>query len=641
MRCNWRRWLWGLIPLIMVSWVAILVERGRIEQDLSQRAMQALVDDESNWATVTFKGRDANLSGRALMESQPGSAEQAVRKVWGVRDVDNNAALPPRIEPFQWSARRRGNRVRLFGYVPGRAARQTIIGMANAALPGIDVVDKMNTARGAPHTDTWLAGLNFSLKQLALLKRGDVRMEDLSLSISGEAEDAEAYRNLNAALKAGALPKGITLAGAQITAPVATPFVWSAQFAGDQIILSGHVPEVARAPLLAAAKASRPNMTVVDRMEIAEGAPADWANAAAAVVAGLARLQSGDAEMKDSAVMASGIAPDEAAAQAARSALRASIPASFKLTHQITVREPPPPPPAPRTEAPLAKDETPPVKSAAAPPPATPVPQPAFPKEPPAKDAPPTAFVPFPPLELEPPPAIPPSAELQPPPPAPAPAPKAEIAPVPSPAPPPQAAAPPAPAKEASPPAPAAQAAPPQAKSEPAQSVASAPPPRKPAPEPPASAPPATTAPPAPPPAPEPKVALPSPPPVKSESAEAVCSRELAKVDTSGHILFDTDSATLDETSHDLLNRLASAARSCNGLRIAIEGHTDTEGSARYNKRLSVRRARAVQTYLLKAGMNAKQLEAIGFGFDRPTAPNDSAENMAKNRRIEFVIRRY
>lgn len=140
---------------------------------------------------------------------------------------------------------------------------------------------------------------------------------------------------------------------------------------------------------------------------------------------------------------------------------------------------------------------------------------------------------------------------------------------------------------------------------------------------------------------PEPKTALASPPPAGSEPAEDACRRELSKVDTSGHILFDTDSAELDDASQDLLNRLAAAARSCNGLRIAIEGHTDTEGSARYNKRLSIRRARAVERYLIKAGMNAKQLEAIGYGFDRPAAPNDSAENMAKNRRIEFVIRRY
>jgi OOP family OmpA-OmpF porin len=89
-----------------------------------------------------------------------------------------------------------------------------------------------------------------------------------------------------------------------------------------------------------------------------------------------------------------------------------------------------------------------------------------------------------------------------------------------------------------------------------------------------------------------------------------------------------------------LLDRLAAAAQSCNGLRIAIEGHTDTEGSARYNKSLSVRRARVVQDYLLKTGMRSQQLEAIGYGYARPAAPNDTPENMAKNRRIEFVIRR-
>jgi len=636
MRCNWRRWLWGLIPLMMVSWVAILVERGRIEQDLASRAIQALAADESGWANVTFKGRDANLSGRALIESQPVSAERAVRHVWGVREVDNNAALPPKVEPFQWSARRRGNRVRLLGYVPNRAVQRTIIGMSNAALPGVDVADKMNTARGVPHVDTWLAGLSFALKQLASLKRGEVRLEDLSLSISGEAEDAEAYRNLSAALKVGALPKGITLASVQITAPVASPFVWSAQFAGDQVILSGHVPEVARANLLAAAKASRPNMTVIDRMEVAEGAPADWVNAAAAVVTGLTRLQSGDAEMKDSAVLATGTAADEPAAQATRAALRASLPGSFKLTHQITVREPSPPS-APKTEAPSARDPAPPLKSAEVTPPAPAPPQPMFPREPPAKDAPPTAFVPFPSLELEPPPAIPPSSELAPPTSPIAPEPKAETAPAPSSAPPPQAAAP-TPVKETPPPAAAAQATPPPAKAEPAPAVASVPPPPKPAPEASAPAPPAAAAPPAPQPAP--KTALASPPPAKPESTGDACSGELAKVDTSGHILFGTNSAKLDASSLDLLNRLASAARSCNGLRIAVEGHTDTEGSARYNKRLSVRRARAVQNYLVKAGMNARQLETMGFGFDRPAAPNDSAENMAKNRRIEFVIRR-
>ncbi len=605
MRCNWRRWLWGLIPLVMVSCVAILVERGRIEQDLAERTSRALAASESSWAKVVFEGRDANLSGRALQDEQPVNAERAIRDVWGVRDVDNNAALPPKVEPFLWSARLRGNRLRLFGYVPNRLTRRTIIGMANAALPGLDVSDRMSTARGVPHVDTWLAGLSFAMKQLASLKRGDVRLEDLALTISGEAENAEAYRALTASLKSDRMPKGITLASVQITAPVASPFVWTVQFAGAQVILSGHVAgEQTRAALLAAANAGASRVTVIDRMEFAEGAPQGWPAAAVGVVKELMRLQSGEAEIKDSAVSASGIAVDEATAQSVRKGLRASLSPSFKLMHQITVREPPPPPPAPKAEAP------PPTQRADAPLEEERKETPAAKSEP----APLTASN-VPPLQLEPLPPIPPAKDLEPvtppPPPAkqsgstaPAPAPSTEAAPK-------IAAAPPVPAE-------------PQPATPPAQESAPAavPPPAAPAPK-------AEIA---------PKAA--SVPSAKAPEPEDACRGALSKVDISGHILFDTNSTKLDADSLDLLDRLAAAAQSCNGLRIAIEGHTDTEGSARYNKKLSVRRARAVQDYLLKTGMRSQQLEAIGYGYDRPAAPNDTPQNMAKNRRIEFVIRR-
>jgi outer membrane protein OmpA-like peptidoglycan-associated protein len=608
----------------MVSWVAVLIERDHIEQDLTRRAKQALADEDSAWAHVVFNGRDANLSGRAVLESQPVKAEETVRKVWGVRDVDNNAALPPKVEPFLWSARRRGNRVRLFGYVPNRATRQTIIGMTNAALPGLDVVDRMSTARGVPHVDTWLAGLSFALKQLALLKRGDVRLEDLALTIAGEAEDAEAYRALNAALKPGNLPKGISLAGSQITAPVASPFVWSVQFAGGQVILSGHVPTDAHAELLAAANAGPPGTTVIDRMEFAEGAPQGWSTAAVAVVKDLMRLQSGEAEVRDTAVMASGIATDEASAQSVRAALRASIPPTFKLTHQITVR-PPAPPPAPKVEKPMTdptaqtdvRTATPPDSASLAQP--RPAPQgPEKANDLDGKSEAATKSEAAAKTAVPPPPASAPTLPL-----------KIDEGPRPTPP-----DTPPAAGDPESPPTdnPKAAMVVPPAPQQP-ENVQPGPSAGEPAP---VMAPPVATSTPTV--EPPPKIAVVAPP---EPASEDVCGRDLAKVDTSGHILFRTNSARVDPASYDLLDRLAAAAQSCNGLRIAVEGHTDTTGSARYNNRLSVRRARAVQSYLVKAGMKAAQLEAIGYGFTRPAAPNDTAENMAKNRRIEFVIRRH
>ena len=97
--------------------------------------------------------------------------------------------------------------------------------------------------------------MSFALKQLAALKRGDVRLKDLDMWIAGEAEDVASYRAVKSAL-ANSLPKGIKLTNDMVTAPVVSPFTWSAQLAEGRFVLSGYVPsEAARAELLAAAKA--------------------------------------------------------------------------------------------------------------------------------------------------------------------------------------------------------------------------------------------------------------------------------------------------------------------------------------------------------------------------------------------------
>ena len=403
MRCNWRRWLWGLIPLALASWAALEVERGRIEQDLAARAKQALIANGLAWANVEFKGRDAMVVGGAIQESEPAKAEETLRTVWGVREVDNRASLPPKVEPFVWSARRRGNRIRLHGYVADRATRRTVLGLTKAVMPGMEVTDRMNVARGIPPVDTWLAGLSFALKQLASLKRGDVRFDDLTLTISGEAEDTAAYRSVNAALKTG-LPKGIKLASAQIAAPVASPFTWSAEFAGGQLVLSGYVPsEGARTELLGAAKAASPGTNVVDRMEVAEGAPQGWADMAVAVSRELVRLDNGNAKMKDSALTVAGVAADEPLGQQVRAALRSASLSAFKVTDQVRVREPvkPPEPLAPRAEPATPVAEPQPKVAAPAPPP-EPEPKVATPAPPPPAEPQPKVAAPAPQAEPQP-----------------------------------------------------------------------------------------------------------------------------------------------------------------------------------------------------------------------------------------------
>ena len=67
-------------------------------------------------------------------------------------------------------------------------------------------------------------------------------------------------------------------------------------------------------------------------------------------------------------------------------------------------------------------------------------------------------------------------------------------------------------------------------------------------------------------------------------------------------------------------------------------GHTDSDGDAKANTRLSKRRAVAVRKYLIRNGIEKDRLSAVGVGEDKPIASNDTEEGKDKNRRVEFVI---
>lgn len=117
--------------------------------------------------------------------------------------------------------------------------------------------------------------------------------------------------------------------------------------------------------------------------------------------------------------------------------------------------------------------------------------------------------------------------------------------------------------------------------------------------------------------------------------AALACEAAFAKLLESARIEFASGGAAIDARSAQLLDQLAATARGCPG-RILIEGHTDNVGDAESNRRLSEARAAAVREALLKRGVPATQLEALGFGPTRPLADNGSEAGRAANRRIEF-----
>jgi outer membrane protein OmpA-like peptidoglycan-associated protein len=74
------------------------------------------------------------------------------------------------------------------------------------------------------------------------------------------------------------------------------------------------------------------------------------------------------------------------------------------------------------------------------------------------------------------------------------------------------------------------------------------------------------------------------------------------------------------------------------GLKLDVEGHTDSVGGDNYNQQLSEQRASAVRDYLSQAGIPADSVTAKGFGKTKPVASNDTTTGRQQNRRVELVV---
>ncbi|NDL69275.1 OmpA family protein [Vreelandella alkaliphila] len=99
---------------------------------------------------------------------------------------------------------------------------------------------------------------------------------------------------------------------------------------------------------------------------------------------------------------------------------------------------------------------------------------------------------------------------------------------------------------------------------------------------------------------------------------------------------FEFDSAQLTAQARSVLDGVAQRLVNNPDVRVSIEGHTDSRGSAQYNKNLSQRRAESVAAYLAQRGVNANRMRAVGYGEERPIASNATAEGRAQNRRVEL-----
>ncbi|MHC1549626.1 BON domain-containing protein [Phyllobacterium sp. K27] len=194
-----KSWFWpGIITVALLTVLAGWFLAGPIDARITEAANTALVA-QNDWASAEVDGRDLILKGVAPSEDALADALNITSKIPGVRIVDNQTTLLTLAEPFSFVVTKSDDGILLSGNVPYGDTRAKILAAAELAMPGIEILDEMAVARGAPPAFLELA--QFALGQAAQLTNGEVEISGKTYTIRGTAASSADYAAINDALQ--------------------------------------------------------------------------------------------------------------------------------------------------------------------------------------------------------------------------------------------------------------------------------------------------------------------------------------------------------------------------------------------------------------------------------------------------------
>jgi OmpA-OmpF porin, OOP family len=328
------KWWPGLIPLAVLWVVAAWTSTVPMEADLTGRSSAALKDIVLDKTRVTADGRDITLAADAFSEDGRRSAVASVDAVPGVRLVNDETRLVPEAKPFVWSAERDVARVTLGGSAPLPASKGRLVEAARGAINGVEIVDQMNLARGAP--PRFDAAALLLLDQVGKLKDGKVTISDAGVSLSGMARELGGREAIAAALKN--LPEGFGITANDVKAP---PYIFQAYKdpVAVTLTLSGYVPDNnVHAAVAQGAARKFVAEKVVDNLKASLGAPSGFSAAVVTALGALSRLSTGTLVVTDREVKLSGDALYEGAAAQIRAGLGKDFPQGFQFKPEVSVK---------------------------------------------------------------------------------------------------------------------------------------------------------------------------------------------------------------------------------------------------------------------------------------------------------------
>ena len=127
-----------------------------------------------------------------------------------------------------------------------------------------------------------------------------------------------------------------------------------------------------------------------------------------------------------------------------------------------------------------------------------------------------------------------------------------------------------------------------------------------------------------------------------SDSLELKSVGNQINLQIDGRFLFPSGQSTLKDSAKVIFKNLAQLFRENPDYRITIRGHTDDLDidTVQFpsNWELSAVRATTVLRYFIQQGIDLERISATGYADFFPLVPNDTVENRARNRRVEFVL---
>ena len=292
---------------------------------------------------VALDGMQFDITGKArtiddyesVLETFSGALPRGMRVV-------SSAITPATVSAYGWRGEKFDGEVKLVGFVPSVQAKAEVVALAGELFGGDTLVDNVRIAAGEPRMD-WIGGIKFAMGQLARLGRGTVVLGDRTFSVEGEAESAEAFRELLTA-NAQTLPASLALERADVVPPKVSPYRFVATRTPDAIRLDGYIAsDEDRSAIISLVRSNYGRLKLIDNLEYASGAPDGFVRAAAVALQTSSRLAGGRSEILDANVNISGSAYYPSAAGTLADSVGDRIPAGFNVALSVLVRQPPQP----------------------------------------------------------------------------------------------------------------------------------------------------------------------------------------------------------------------------------------------------------------------------------------------------------